>query len=191
MVCLAVWESAATRQYIGHWQDVVSLYDHMLRITPRASPLYVDVGIVLSKQGKTSQAVDCYRKALKLEPDQALGHFNLAVELAKSKEGVDEAISHYQQVLGHSLVGNRAYLCLSVLLKGKGQTGQAIKLMQTALRMNPEEFRTHLCLGETLPLVGESREGVYHLREAIRLAPGLAPGEAGGVPGWPDRCPAV
>ena len=114
-------------------------------------------------------------QALKLEPDQSLAHFDLAVELAKSKDGVEEAIGHYQQVLGHRLVGSRAHLCLALLLKDKGQTGKAVKLMETALRMNAEEFRTHLALGETLPSVGDSREGVHHLREAIRLAPGLAP----------------
>jgi tetratricopeptide (TPR) repeat protein len=41
--------------------------------------------------------------------------------------------------------------------------------------MNPEEFRAHLALGETLPSVGEVKEGVFHLREAIRLSPSLSP----------------
>ncbi len=175
MICFAVSEATVTRRYIGRWQDTVSLYEHMLNVTPGAAPLYVDMGIVLSRQGKSSQAIDCYRKALKAEPYHALGHFNLAVELAKSKQSADEAIGHFQQVLGHNLVGSRAHLCLAVLLKDRGQMGQVLKLMETALRMNPEDFRAHLCLGETQPLAGESREGVYHLREAIRLAPSLAP----------------
>ena len=63
-VCAAVAESAVTRQYMGCWQDTVSLYNHMLRITPVAAPLYIDMGIALSKQGKTKDAIECYRAGL-------------------------------------------------------------------------------------------------------------------------------
>ena len=27
--------------------------------------------------------------------------------------------------------------------------------------MNPEQSRTHLCLGQTLPMTGQSREAIY------------------------------
>jgi tetratricopeptide (TPR) repeat protein len=175
LVGLATAEAVITSRYVGYWQDTMSLYEHMLRVTPNSEPLYMDMGIWLCAQGKVEEGIASYRRALALEPNEAFAHFNLASQLSRSKEGREEAISHLRQILHHYRLGARAHVLLATLLKDSGQTGEAVKLLQAALRMDPAEGRIHLCLGHTLPMIGQPGEAVVHLREAIRVSPEPAP----------------
>lgn len=58
-----------------------SRFQAALAINSNAAPTYVVYGIHLQRQGKTSDAVDQYRIALRLNPGSVNAHYNIALAL--------------------------------------------------------------------------------------------------------------
>ena len=56
---------------------------------------HYNLGIVLSEQGETDQAIDHYRQAVTLRPDYAEAHYNLAL-LYLTLDDRGEAERHYE-----------------------------------------------------------------------------------------------
>ena len=65
------------------------------------------VGVVLVWDGETARGVDAFREALRLQPNHAEAHRNLAVALDRQGRAA-EAISHYRLFLRLSSEGDRA-----------------------------------------------------------------------------------
>jgi hypothetical protein len=90
LLSVAGIETAALRAYLARWADDVSLHEYLLTITPRSAILQSDLGAALSAAGRTEDAIRHYRQAVTLQPYGALSRYNLAVELAKSPQTIDE-----------------------------------------------------------------------------------------------------
>jgi protein O-mannosyl-transferase len=63
-------------------------------------------------------------------------------------------------------------LCYALLLKG--QTDEAIRQAQEALRLKPDDAEAHINLGKALDKMGQTDEAIRQYREALRLKPNSA-----------------
>lgn len=171
LLTLAGAEAVAARGYQYYWRDTVLLYEHMLTICPRSAMLHSDLGVVLSWQNKTDEAISQFRQALKIAPRFALAHFNLATELRRLNDKIDEATCHYRKALEIDPFYTEARLNLGLILKSKGQYEEAIKQFRKVLQTNPELVGAHYNLGMALILGGWPDKGLRSLREAVRLSP--------------------
>ncbi len=73
VLCLAL-----TRQQLGYWQDGESLFRHTLEVTENNYVAHNDLGVALGKKGRADEAIRQYQEALRLKPDYAEVHYNLA-----------------------------------------------------------------------------------------------------------------
>ena len=137
--------------------------------TYRMNP-YSSLGFALQNAGRTQEAIGCYEQALRVRPDDAPTHFNLATALEEGGR-VQEAIGQYEQALQLNPNYPEAHNNLGLALERLGRTSEAIEHYERALRLNPNMAEAHNNLGLALAGVGRTQEAVEHCKQALRIDP--------------------
>ena len=168
VLVLAGAEAVATRSYLVHWRDTLSLSEHMLTVTPNAPLVRNMLGLELQAQGMLDQAISQYRHALKFKPNYAVAHNNLGIALQLQGK-IDEAIKHFRQALQIKPDLDEVHFNLGLALKKQGKLDEAIKYFRQALQLKPNHFEAHNNLGIALQLQGKIDEAIKHFRQAIQI----------------------
>jgi tetratricopeptide (TPR) repeat protein len=113
------------------------------------------------------------RKALELNPNNALVHGTLGVALAR-QDKLDEAIRHFSQAISLEPGYVDAHYSLGQAMARKGKVTEAIRHFSAVLRFQPDHAEAHGYLGSLLLAGGMLKEATVHLSEAIRLDPNYA-----------------
>ena len=93
-------------------------------------------------RGHTEEAVEHYLQALRIYPDFAEAHYNLAIAL--DKQGyTEEAIEHYLQALRIQPDYAEAHNNLAAALDKQGRTEEAVEHYLQALRIQPDFAEAH------------------------------------------------
>lgn len=104
---------------------------------PKAFQAFYSLGVVLERQGQAANAVTAYRKATLIVPDYEPAIYAYAVALAREKRG-DEAME-YLNGRASSMPKSAAIPAAMAEVKSiQGDSGQAQKLAQDALKKNPD-----------------------------------------------------
>lgn len=201
ILALGVAEAAATVKYLGVWRNTISLYEHMLSLTPDSPPLHYDIANAFAAQGRTDEAIGHYRKALaiKLETPQSAppnfyiaAHFNLANTL-KSVGRVEEAIYHYKQASDYyrraiaaktnkqktSVELAKTLTNLANAYSEQGKLDEAINCYRESIQFNPNSAIAYSNLGWELANKKEYDEALECFRKALSLNPEMLPAFAG------------
>ena len=79
-------------------EEVLEVYEKVLRKDPHAAGAWVNVGTLQYRQGWLERAERSYREALRAYPEYALAHFNLG-NVCDELGRLDEAVEHYEAAL--------------------------------------------------------------------------------------------
>jgi tetratricopeptide (TPR) repeat protein len=79
-------------------QEAVEQFNQALRINPKSSDAHVNLGLALSKMGRTDEALGHYEQALQIKPDDFEILFNMAILYANTHRSF-EAIATAQKAL--------------------------------------------------------------------------------------------
>ena len=158
-----------THDQLRHWRNAESLFSHALAVTQDNYLAYNNVGYYLMhKYGRLDDAMDCFRKAIRLYPDEVEALGNLGYALA-AKGQAAEAITYYQAALkanpGHAATHNN----LGNVLSSLGKLDEAMQEYQLALQYEPDYAEAHNNLGIALAQKGRFDEAVVQFRAAIRF----------------------
>ncbi len=115
----------------------------------------------------------CYQQALRLKPDHAVAHNNLANALRQQGK-LTEAVASYQQALCLNPEIAETHTNLGVALFEQGKLPEAVACCQQALRLKPHYAEAHCNLGMVLAEQGNLPEAVACYHNALRLRPDLA-----------------
>lgn len=75
-----------TYRQVGYWHDSATLYKHTLSVSRGSYIIHTSLGTALGAQGHADEAIDQFRKAVKLAPDMPSAHYDLAVAyIAKAR----------------------------------------------------------------------------------------------------------
>jgi hypothetical protein len=132
LICIPV-----TRIQIGYWKDSEILFQYASVVIKNNWEAHARLGLVLSKEGRLDEAINQYREALRLKPDDADAHYDLANALYR-KGLWDEAISQYREDLKLSPDDPEGHNNLGAVLFQKGNLNEAITQFQEALRLKPD-----------------------------------------------------
>ena len=128
------------------------------------------MGLALSQEGKTDEAVRKYEEALRLNPNLAAAHVSLGLIMAQKRD-LDKAIYHFRKALEINPDIAEVHNSLGVALIFKGRLDEAVEHLETAVRINPKFAKAHNSLAVALAKQGRTEDAIRHLREAVQLQP--------------------
>jgi Tfp pilus assembly protein PilF len=118
------------------------------------------------------EAIACFQRAIRLQPDFAGAHCNLGLALqGKGPSALDEAITCYQEAIRLQSNLAAAHSNLGVALQTKGNVDEAIECCKRAVALGPRLALAHYNLGVALSGKGKVEEASACYQEAIRLQP--------------------
>ena len=123
-----------------------------------------------SKKGDYDSAISCYKKAIELDPDNAVNHNNLG--LAYHRKGDDDlAIPCYKEAIKLDPNCVLAHNNLGLAYHRKGDDDLAVSFYKEAIKLDPNCVLAHNYLGLAYHRKGEYDLAVSFYKEAIKLDP--------------------
>ncbi len=154
----------------GYWRNSIALFEHAIDVTEKNVVAHTNLGLVLQKQGRMTEAIHHLSDAVRIRPNDAKAHNNLAIALMEQGR-ILEAISHYSQALASDPGLIKARINLGLVLEKQGKRDQAMHHFSEAARLNPDSTTAFNALGAALLKDGNADEAIIHLREALRINP--------------------
>ena len=174
-LCLALAALLAllARNRSGAFRDSETLYRDTLDKNPACWMAYNNLAVELAAAGKTAEALDHYRSALKIRPNYPEAHNNLGNLLAGQPGAEGEALLHYREALRLRPGFAEAHTDLANLLaRTPGGDEEALEHYMEALRLRPDDPGTRFGLAALLArLPGREREAEEQYRASLALEP--------------------
>ena len=155
---------------LRHWQNSVTLFTHMVRVTHNNCLAHYELANALEQQGNFDKAIFHYSKALKINPKYAAAHNNFGYILARQGH-YKEAIDHYTEAIRIKPNYAEVYNNLGTVFLFQGNEKEAIYHYYKALRINPNYAGVYYNLGKIYFNQGNIEKAVLLYRKAIELNP--------------------
>ncbi len=144
-----------------------------LKIDPRSPATLTGMGVHFAKLGDMTNALNCYKSALREQPLFSDAHYNLGNVLA-GEGNFAEAAKHYAEAVRLKPDAADAHNNLGAVLLRLGQPQAALDEFQNALRLKPNFPEAQDQLGSVLLKLGHADLAQIHFEEAVRLKPDFA-----------------
>ena len=164
---------ALTWRQAGYWRDSETFWRYVASVRPQTAAAHYELGSILTKQGKSPEALEQYRETLEINPAYVHAEYNLANGLADRGDSA-EAIAHYRRALLTPADGADAHYNLANLLFKLGRGADAVVEYRAALTVQPRNARAHFNLANTLLGQGALDEALGEYRRATALDPDFA-----------------
>ena len=158
---------------VQHWQNSITLFKHTVDVTSENSLMHYDLGVVMLRQGRYSDAITHLSESLRIEPDDADAHNNLGIALVRQGK-IQEAMVHYAEALRIKPDFAGTHNNLGVALARQGKIQEAIVHYAEALRIKPDFAEAYGNIGNSLAQQGRIEEAIAHYKEALRIKPNFA-----------------
>ena len=162
-----------TVRQVAVWHDTVTLFEHAVRVEPRAWVAHYNLGNAYEAAGRHEDAVARYRETIKLRPQFARAHNNLGNSLdALGRAG--EAVPSYERAVQLKPDLVEAYNNLGIGYAAQGKTEQGLAALRAAIQLRPDFLEARLNLAITLRHVGRLAEARAEADQAVTLRPDSA-----------------
>ena len=133
--------SALTHRQVGYWNDELSLWSHTLQVTGPNLVADIRIGAELDRQGRTTEALQYFLKALAIRPWDP--YANLEIAFYEHRHGnLAGAIEYYKKVLSSPEVEPesqiRAFINMGHIYLDWGDSDDARKCFQAAKELDDE-----------------------------------------------------
>ncbi len=156
------------------YRDSGTLYRSILARNPSAWMAHTNLGALEMDRGRLASALEHFRQAAALAPDQPRIPYDLGNALLKAGRR-SEAAQAYAAAIRLRPDFTAAHANLAKILFEDGAPSQAAVHYEAALRAHPGEAEWELDLGLALGRTGRLDEALRHLRQSTALRPDWAP----------------
>lgn len=129
-----------------------------------------NLGLLVAREGRTDEAIDRFKEALKLSPDHLIALDNLGSAYRQQKHW-DDALQSYEHALKISPNDAEANYGLGMVFAQNNDTERAFQSLQKALRLRPAYPEALNNLGILYLRTHRRNEAVASFEECIRVAP--------------------
>jgi tetratricopeptide (TPR) repeat protein len=163
---------------LGRYADAAPLLERAVRMKPSHYDSLYNLGFVLIKEGRYQQAVTALNKAIAVRPEASEAHYQLGLawramnqpERAKKEM---EIFDQQRRQTGQRDVATVTAARASQYLT-RGDARRAVETYQEALKLDPDNARTHYNLAVALERLGDNAGQRSALETALRLDDKLA-----------------
>lgn len=141
-----------------------------------AAAALVDQGTVQLQQGQTEEAEETFARALRMDADQPLAHYNLGL-IDQRANRTEDAAEHYDDALALD-ADHGPSLYNAGILAEESDLDEAIDLYRRAIEAQPGHAPTYMRLGFALNHLGRTAEAETMLAKGLELDPAMADVEA-------------
>jgi protein O-mannosyl-transferase len=167
VIALTTLGICAHRQ-TSYWKNSITLFSHALAVTQNNYIAYNNVGLAYSDIGRTADAIDAYKQAIKIKHDYAKPYYNLGNIYSKLGRNT-ETIEIYKQAIRIDPDYALAYNNLGVAYSGLGRYKEAIGAFSQAAKIEPDYTDAHYNLGYAYLAVGDKNSALaeYNILKII------------------------
>ncbi|STX27881.1 methyltransferase [Legionella beliardensis] len=126
--------------------QAIGLYEQILKQNPKHLQSLHFLGLAQAQLGDTAQAIECFTRALDLEPNSPIIYNNLANTYKKLYQ-LDQAIFYYQKAIDLAPDYAQAHNNLASIYAMQGLNQQALHHYHLALQAAPDFAAAHFNLG--------------------------------------------
>lgn len=126
-------------------------------------------GTQLLDAGKLDEAMECFERAVALQPDFVDGKVSAAVVLIE-KGKLDEALARIRGVLAEDPDNWFAHVNLGVIHAKRGRLDEAIATFETAINLNPDDAKARVSAGRAYLAKQQPDRALGHFQAAAELA---------------------
>jgi Tfp pilus assembly protein PilF len=168
----ALRQLAAQEYRSGKLAESAEHFRQAARDDARGAEDYCNCGMILTRLGKTDQAVTCLKKSLAIRPEFFEALYNLGIAYT-GQNRLEEAVEVYRRAAalqpGNDTVRNN----LGNTLCKWGKYDESIRELRAAIAARPNNADCHYNLGVALQLSGKTSEAGDSFRRATELDPDL------------------
>jgi tetratricopeptide (TPR) repeat protein len=167
---ISVWkERGIALDRLGRYEEAIASYDEVFKIDypgwteyGRASA-YADAlslkGVALSHANRLRDAIDCYDRAISMDPKEFLPYYNKGIALGKMGR-TDEAIIWYEKALKIAPWYSESWNNKGDCHRALGQTQEAITCFEKALACDDPEILAWYNMGQALEDLGQIQDAL-------------------------------
>jgi tetratricopeptide (TPR) repeat protein len=157
--------------------EATRAYEEVIRLQPGNARDYHAFGCFLRNVKRDyAGAIDCFHRALELDPTSVQFHIELALALrlhGKPNDAFD-TLRKALELNPNDVHVHNVHSAMGDALRQQGKLDEAIASYREALALDPKNARHHRDLGSALGLRGMLDEAIAVYQEAIRLQPDKA-----------------
>ena len=156
----------STRQF----QCVLDTYREILALNAESAEADMLAGEAEDEMHNTASAIEQFRAAVKADPREPNVHFGLGY-LLWTQNQFEEAAKEFQAELANVPDHAQALAFLADCDMQLNRSGEAMPLIEKAIRIDPNVPRAHLDLGILYADAGRREEAIREFKTAARLSP--------------------
>lgn len=167
---LLSWRTCQRNQV---WSTDESLWKDTAAKSPGKFRTWGNLGVAYSSAGKEEKAVECYRTALKIEPNFQNGIFNLSnslLRLNRPKESLEVTMKLIDLDKNNARKMPVAYT-LGLGLTGVGRHDEALEIFKNMLAVNPKDAQVLKATGLVYYRKGLVHLAMDHLKQSAAIQP--------------------
>lgn len=154
------------------WKDSGALWSEVLLEHPELSYAYYNLGHHHLSAGDPQRALDCYTRAIELDPDVSAYHINRGNLFLNAGEA-EGAARDYATAVRLDPSNAAAHFNLGNALRRMGRLEAAVEVYGNALELDPQMATAWLNLGSCEAELGNSGRALECFETALRLDPGM------------------
>lgn len=155
---------------LRQFQCVLDEYHQLLQLNAESAEADILAGEALDEIQQHAAAMEQFRAAVKADPKEPNVHFGLGY-LLWTQNQFEEAAQEFQAELNNVPDHAQALAFLADSDMQLNRSGEAVPLIQKALKIDPNVPRAHLDLGILYADAGRRDEALRELKTAVRLSP--------------------
>ncbi len=167
-ISLLIIMSILTWKQCLYWRNSVTLFSHALQVTKNNYLAHNNLGLALSSQGKTKEAMEHYAESIRIKPDYIFAYINRGSIYNNSGQYLS-AINDYNQVILYKPNYAIAYYNRGLAFFNLGQYQRAIHDYTRVILLQPDHAAAHNNRGNTYLHLGYTIQGCIDAKKACSM----------------------